>query len=159
MDSPQARIRRRRGPWRRGWPRSGEVGLGCPTWCSRRAAEPEAAMEGRAAPFLGGKGFSNTWRVVGRVIRDGSALAPCARSRELSMLKALAPVLVLTSIALLVGLGLCLFDGHDAAGRDLCLSFLAATIGLFAALSLTPMGRLLPAAGTAGHRSPPDLPP
>ena len=74
------------------------------------------------------------------------------------MLKALAPVLVLTSIALIVGVGLCLFDGHDAAGRDLCPSFLAATIGLFAALSLTPMGRLLPAQVTAYHRYPPDLP-
>ena len=75
------------------------------------------------------------------------------------MLKALAPVLVLTSIALIVGVGLCLFDGHDAAGRDLCPSLLAATISLFAALSLTPTGRLLPSQVMAYHRYPPALPP
>jgi hypothetical protein len=73
------------------------------------------------------------------------------------MLKKMAPVLVLTSVALIVGVGLCLFDGHDAAGPDLCPSFLATTISLFVALLLTPTGHLLPARVPAYHRYPSDL--
>ncbi len=71
---------------------------------------------------------------------------------------ALGSLVALAAIALIAAVGLCLFDSDDAAGGDLCLSFLATTVGLFPALSLSLMGYPLPALAKTYHRYPPDLP-
>jgi hypothetical protein len=70
----------------------------------------------------------------------------------------LGRVMVLVTVALTVGAGLCLFDVDDTAGMDLCTSAFAATIGLLLAIPLVLTGRFIPGFVPAYYHYPPDLP-
>ena len=67
-------------------------------------------------------------------------------------------VMTMALIALILGAGLCLFDGDDGTAGDLCISLLTPAIGLLLAFPLAPTGRLLPARVQAYHPYLPDLP-
>jgi hypothetical protein len=70
----------------------------------------------------------------------------------------LGRVMVLVTVALTVGAGLCVFDvGHTESG-DLCTSGSATTIGLLLAIPLVLTGRFIPGFVPAYHHYPPDLP-
>jgi hypothetical protein len=66
-------------------------------------------------------------------------------------------LIALAAIVLIVGAGLCLFDGDQSAGGDLCL-LLVVTTGLLPAFPLAPTGHLLPALVKSYRRYSPDLP-
>ncbi|MBI2074193.1 MAG: hypothetical protein HYT81_14360 [Gemmatimonadetes bacterium] len=67
-------------------------------------------------------------------------------------------VLALAAIAVLAGVGLCLFDTDDTASGDLCLSSFATTSGLLLAIPLALTGRFLPGFAAVYYCYPPDLP-
>ncbi|MBI3458344.1 MAG: hypothetical protein HY002_21445 [Candidatus Rokubacteria bacterium] len=62
-----------------------------------------------------------------------------------------ARVLAVAAGALIVATGLCLFDA-EATGPDLCLSFLAPTIGLFLTILLALTGYSVRALASAYER-------
>jgi len=70
----------------------------------------------------------------------------------------LGRVMVLVAIAVIAGVGLCLFDAADVPGGDLCASSFTVIIGLLLPMPLAPMGRFLPAPVPAYWFSPSDLP-
>ena len=65
-------------------------------------------------------------------------------------------VVVLAAIALIAAAGLCLLDA-DNTGPDLCVAFLAITIGLSLTVTLALAGRAVPALTPAYDLSPRDL--
>ena len=67
-------------------------------------------------------------------------------------------LIALAAMVLIAGAGLCLFDGDQSAGGDLCLFLVATTMGLLLAFPLAPTGHLLPAVAKSYRRYPPDLP-
>lgn len=70
----------------------------------------------------------------------------------------LAHVVALAVVLAIAAVGLCLFDVAHAPGGHPCPSFLVMMGGLFAAFSLAPIGRLLPARAKAYRVCPRDLP-
>lgn len=67
-------------------------------------------------------------------------------------------VIVLAAIALIAGLGLCLFDTDDAAAEGACMSALETTSGPSLKMLLPLSGRLPLGSVTAYSVYPPDLP-
>lgn len=70
----------------------------------------------------------------------------------------LGRVTVLAAIALVAGVGLCLFDAAPTAGGDLCTSSFQAASPLFLTVPLGPSGRFVPDLTPAYRLYPPDLP-
>ncbi len=69
----------------------------------------------------------------------------------------LAPLLILTAIAVIAGISFCLLYGDDAPGRDLCHAMAVTAIILVSASALIPTAYVFPAAVSAYHRDPSDL--
>jgi len=70
----------------------------------------------------------------------------------------LGRVMGLVAIAVVAGVGLCLFDSADTAGGDLCTSPFTTATPLLLAIPLGPAGRFIPGVALAYRLSPPDLP-
>jgi hypothetical protein len=67
-------------------------------------------------------------------------------------------VMVLAAIAVLAGVGLCLFDAADAAGGDLCTSPFTTATPLLLAVPLGPTGTFVAGVAAANRLYSPDLP-
>lgn len=67
-------------------------------------------------------------------------------------------VLALAAIAVIAGVGLCLFDADDTTSGNLCLSSFATPSGLLLADPPALTGRFLLAPPAAYRHYPPDLP-
>lgn len=67
-------------------------------------------------------------------------------------------LIAVAAMVLIAGAGLCLFDGDQSAGGDLCLFLVATTMSLLPAFPLAPTGHPLPAPVKSYRWYPPDLP-
>jgi len=67
-------------------------------------------------------------------------------------------LIALAAMVLIAGAGLCLFDGDQSVGGDLCLFLVGTTMGLLPAFPLALTGHLLPALVKSYRRYPSDLP-
>lgn len=70
----------------------------------------------------------------------------------------LVKVMGLAAIAVVAGVGLCLFDAADAAGVDLCASPFTTATALLLAIPLGPTGTFVAGLAPAYRLYPPDLP-
>lgn len=70
----------------------------------------------------------------------------------------LCRVMVVAAIAVVAGVGLCLFDAADTAGGDLCTSPFTTATALLLAIPLGPTGTFVAGLVPAYRLYPPDLP-
>jgi hypothetical protein len=75
------------------------------------------------------------------------------------MMLSLGRLLAMVAVLVLVAGGLCLVHGDDAAGLHLCISLLAMTVALLTAVTLAPVGEVLPARAGTYRRVARDFPP